>query len=159
MSILQQDLCPTQATSPREIDQRRNPRYLCIDRGILRLCVRPEFRGRRALMVDISSSGIGFLLQDRLEPGAILVFELKDGAGTIGRIAHVRHCRPHPVTSDAPWLPQTPALSQFFRRLLRVSAPQPAGEAWLVGCEFDQPLNEDEMKQLLEQLTSLRADR
>jgi hypothetical protein len=153
MTYLEPDTCPT-AT---EAEQRRHRRHLCIDGKIMRLAVRPEFRGRRALLFDVSVSGIGFLLQDALELGIVLVFEVQgpNGTDTVGRIARVRHCREHAVPADAPWLPPTPALSRFFRGLFGLETPKPEGHAWLVGCEFDRPLNEDELKQLVEQLTSI----
>jgi hypothetical protein len=136
-------------------DQRRFRRYMGIENGVLRLAVRPEFRGRRALIVDLSAGGIGFLVEDNLAVGSVLVFELKGRnlAGMMGRFARVRHCRPHPVPADAPWLPQKNGFSNVFRQFLGIS-DTPQGNAWLVGCEFDHPFDEDEIKQLVEQLTS-----
>ena len=87
--------------SLHEAELRRHRRHLCVDRGVLRLSVRPEFRGRRALLVDISAGGIGFLLEDPLETGIMLVFELKSSADAepMNRIARVRHSRPHAVSA------------------------------------------------------------
>lgn len=144
------------AASMHESDLRRHCRFMCVDGGALRLAIRPEFKGRRAILVDVSTSGIGFLLESALEAGTMLTFELKDpnGADTIGRIARVRHSRPHAVPADAPWLPPTPKFSKFFRRLFGKQDPPPSGEAFLVGCEFDRPLSEGEIKQLFSQLQS-----
>lgn len=135
-------------------DLRQHPRIICIDGSVLRLAVRPEFRGRKAIMLDISTGGIGLVLQEPVDAGATLVFELIDssGADSIGRLARVRHCRPHPVPPEAPWLPKAPVLSKFFRSLLRIEPPKPEGHAWFVGCEFDRPLSEAEMKILFERL-------
>lgn len=157
MTHAEPDTCP----ATKEAEQRRHPRHLCIDGKIMRLAVRPEFRGRRALMFDVSVSGIGFLLQDALELETILVFELQgpDGTDTVGRIARVRHCRQHAIPADAPWLPPTSTLGKLFRGLFGLKTPQPQGHAWLVGCEFDRPLSEDELKQLVEHLTSFRSVR
>jgi hypothetical protein len=112
-----------------------------MDGGVLRLAVRPEFRGRRALMLDISSGGIGFVLQEPLEPGTVFVFEVtsEQGLDAVGRLARVRHCRPHPTPPDAPWLPTA-------------SGTPTAEHAWFVGCAFDQPLSDAEIKQLAERL-------
>ncbi len=125
-----------------------------MDGGVLRLAVRPEFRGRRALMLDISSGGIGFVLQEPLEPGTVFVFEVtsEQGLDAVGRLARVRHCRPHPTPPDAPWLPTASGMSNFFRRLFRQPAPPTAEHAWFVGCAFDQPLSDAEIKQLAERL-------
>ncbi|MSQ96035.1 MAG: PilZ domain-containing protein [Gemmataceae bacterium] len=141
-------------------EYRKHSRHLCLAGGVLRLAVRPEFRGRRAILIDVSAGGIGFLLPDALEAGTTLVFELKAAAGTdaMARIARVRHSRPHPVPVDAPWLPRPAGVSKIFRRMLGLKAPPPEGEAWLVGCEFDQPLSEDEVKRFLEQLNATNGD-
>lgn len=148
-----------QALSPtlREVDLRRHNRFLFLDGGVLRLAIRPEFKGRRGLLVDVSAGGIGFLLQEALEAGTALAFELKDanGADTIGRVARVRHSRPHPVPAGAPWLPRATGFSKFFRRLFGTPEANPNDKAWLVGCEFDRALSEIELKQLVAQLESL----
>lgn len=134
-------------------EQRRHPRFVGIDANVLRLAVRPEFRGRRGLIVDVSASGMGFLLADPVDQGTALVFELRvpSSEEIITRIARVRHNRPHPAPIDAPWLPRSSGLSQFFRRMFGgAGQPGPRGEAWMVGCEFDRPLTELEIKQLLD---------
>src|SRR5437879_3250218 len=103
MINLEQAECSTQADVALDMDQRKHARYLCSDGGVMRLSIRPEFRGRRGLLVDVPSGGIGFLLKDALDAGTVLVFELQAAPGmeTIGRIARVRHCRPHPTPADA----------------------------------------------------------
>lgn len=141
--------------SLHQADLRRQPRQLSVDGSVLRLAVRPEFRGRRAVLVDVSSGGIGFLLEDSLEPGTVLAFDLQGsaGAGPTTRVARVRHSKPHPAPANAPWLPPTPAISKFFRNMFGRPAPKPA-TAWLIGCEFDRPLNEEEVRHLIAQLKS-----
>jgi hypothetical protein len=125
-----------------------------MDGGVMRLAVRPEFRGRHALMLDISTGGIGFVLQEALPPDTVFVFEVKNGPGleAVGRLARVRHCRPHPTPPEAPWLPPTPGVSRFFRTLFRLPAPPTEKNAWFVGCEFDRPLSEAELQQLVARL-------
>jgi hypothetical protein len=122
------------------------------------LAIRPEFRGRRGLIFDVSTSGMGILLAEPVPPGTALVFELPipGTETTITRIARVRHNRPHVTPIDAPWLPRTPALSQLFRRLFGSQSQVPRAGAWLVGCEFDRPLGADEIKQLLDPVNSVR---
>jgi len=48
-------------------------------------------------------------------------------------------------------------VTKFFRNLFGVEAPKPEGHAWFVGCEFDRPLSEAEMKQFLERMQAACA--
>lgn len=139
----------SQESAARRADLRQHPRVICVDGGVLKLAVRPEFRGRLALMLDISAGGIGLVLQEPLDPGTVLVFELRDEGGleAIGRLARVRHCRPHPTPADAPWLPPAPLVSRLFRTMFRLQTPAEA-PAWFAGCEFDRPLSDAEMQQV-----------
>jgi hypothetical protein len=159
MSAAAQADCSSTVAETREAELRQHPRIMCMDGGVLRLAVRPEFRGRRAMMLDVSTGGIGFVLQEPLQPDTVFVFEVKSDPGleTVGRLARVRHCRPHPTPPDAPWLPPTPGVSRFFRSLFRLPAPPTEGHAWFVGCEFDRPLSDAELKQLVERLQALAA--
>jgi hypothetical protein len=157
MPDLEQDDCWLESAPLHEPDLRRHPRYLSLDGGVLRLAVRPEFRGRRAILVDVSTGGIGFLLEHTLEVGTVLVVELQ-GLESIRRVARVRHTRPRPVPARAPWLSSRPAYSRFFRSLVGLPTPPPKAQAWFVGCEFDRPLSETEMKQLLAHLKSLSSE-
>jgi hypothetical protein len=151
MSVAVQADYPTPIPDARQAELRQHPRIVCVDGGVLRLAVRPEFRGRRAMMVDISTGGIGFVLQEPLAPDTVFVFEVtsEEGLDTVGRLARVRHCRPHPTPADAPWLQVMPLVSRIFRSMFRRQAP-PEGHAWFVGCEFDRPLRDTELKVLLE---------
>jgi hypothetical protein len=136
-------------------EQRRHPRYLCVDGGVVRLSVRPEFRGRRAILMDISVGGIGFITEDPLDSGTTLVFDLH-GANTeaTNRVARVRHARPHPTPVEAPWAPKPAPISNLFRSLFG-SKPVPAKtHSWLIGCAFDKPLTEDELKEMIQALES-----
>src|SRR6516162_2599216 len=160
MPDLEQDDCWLESPPRPEPDLRRHPRYLSLDGGVLRLAVRPEFRSRRALLVDVSTGGIGFLLEDALDVGTVLVLELQglEGLESLTRIARVRHVRPRPVPARAPWLSSKPAYGRFFRRLVGLPTPPPKAQAWFVGCQFDRPLSGTEMKQLLAHLKSLASE-
>ncbi len=125
---------------------------MCIDSKVIRLSVRPEFRGRRALLVDVSAGGISFLAAEPLEAGTVLVLDLQrygNNAAT-GRIARVRHATRHAAPANAPWTPQTPTMLRLVRWLFDVDSRAQLGDSWLVGCQFDQELNDEEMKELLE---------
>jgi len=136
---------------------RRSLRHLCIDGGAMRLTVHPEFRNRTAILIDVSTGGIGFIVEGEVEVGAVVAFELKapNGNDIIGRIARVRNCRPCPPPPDAPWMPPTPIVIALIRRVLGVQGPQVDGHAWRVGCQFDRPLEEKELQLFLD---SLQAD-
>ena len=107
------------------------------------------------MILDISTGGIGFVMQDALEPNTEFVFEVtsESGLATVGRLARVRHCRPHPIPDDAPWLRVAPLMSRIFRTVFR-RQPSSAAHAWFVGCEFNRPLRDTELKVLLEHLQS-----
>jgi len=160
MTDLEAGIAPRTTQPLTAMEQRKYDRHLCIEGGVMRLSVRPEFRGRRAVLFDVSTGGIGFLLEDALETGTVLVFELQTppGVAPIGRIARVRHCRPHATPPDAPWLPATPVLSNVFRKLFGLKQQIPPADSWLVGCQFDRPLNETEVKQLLASLQNKGDD-
>jgi hypothetical protein len=160
MPDLEQDDCSLESTPLQEPDLRRHPRYLSLDGGVLRLAVRPEFRSRRGVLVDVSTGGIGFLLEDALDVGTVLVLELQglEGLESMTRLARVRNIRPRPAPARAPWLSPRPGYSRFFRSLVGLPTQAPKPQAWFVGCEFDRPLSETEMKQLLAYLKSLSSE-
>ena len=135
-------------------EQRQFLRHMCIDGGALRLSVRPDFRGRKALLIDVSTGGIGFVLEDKLDSETVLAFEMKaPGGESIGRLAKVRHCRPTPTPDNAPWVPPAPAVSRIFRRFFGVPEQKAAQQmSWFVGCEFDRSLTEQELALFLASL-------
>jgi hypothetical protein len=72
---------------------------------------------------DISTTGIGLLLEQPLKPGAVLILRLQVSDGRLSRPlpARVMH-----------------------------STPQPDG-GWLVGCQFVRPLGSQQLRALLEE--------
>jgi hypothetical protein len=123
----------------------------------MRLAIRPEFRCRRALVLNVSSGGLGFLLDTPLEKGTVLAMEL--GAAeeeTKGLVARVVHSRPHPIPVEAPWLPRPSRLARLVRWVLRRPKPVPEGTAWVVGCQFNRLLTEPELQSLLHQVGARR---
>jgi hypothetical protein len=129
-------------------DQRRHDRYLCINGGSLRLCVRPTFRGQRAVLLDVSAGGIGFLLEAPLAAGTVLALEL--GGGGLGCVATVRHCREQLPPSDAASPPRS-ALVRFVHQIFGRPTPTPAPRlrTWKIGCEFNRPLSANDLAVLL----------
>jgi PilZ domain len=75
-------------------------------------------------VVDVSVGGLGLLLRHRFEPGTQLAVEVNNRAGTFRRtlLARVRHATAVIASGDP---------------------------RWLVGCEFDQHLTEEELKALV----------
>jgi hypothetical protein len=136
------------------ISQRRHARHFCLDAGRLRFSIRPEFRGRHAVLVDVSSGGIGILLEEALEIGTVLVFEMAPmrGGQALGRVARVRNQRTCSSPADAPWLPPAPLMTSLVRRVLGWDVAGALPDCWLMGCEFDRPLSDQELTSFLEGL-------
>jgi hypothetical protein len=72
---------------------------------------------------DISREGIGLILEHRFRPGTTLMIDLRESAGTV-----LRTVRARVVHATA---------------LLEEGNP-----CWLLGCVFDQPLDEEEFSVL-----------
>jgi hypothetical protein len=146
----------TQTIGAEGVSQRRHERHLCLEGGTLRLSIRPHFQGHEAMIVDVSTSGIGMLPEEALEVESVLVFEVKamQGADAVSRIARVRNCRPCPTPREAPWLPPAPVIGDFLRRIFGMRTSPLPPECWLVGCEFDRPLSEQELSRLLASVKS-----
>jgi hypothetical protein len=134
----------------RDLEQRANVRYRCGDGTVMRLAVRPEFRGYRTLLHDFSSGGVGLLMERPVDVGTVLVIELRSGNSDVGsnHLARVVHVRRHPTPPNAPWAPRR-TLALRLRQFVGLGPTQPAVESWFIGCRFHQPLNEDEIRRLL----------
>jgi hypothetical protein len=142
---------PLATAAPGEAEQRQHHRHLCIDGGVVRLAVRPAYRGQRAVLVDISAGGLGLLLGEPIEVGAVLAFDLwlPQGADARGRVARVRHCTSHPAPAEAPWRTRRLLVPRLLRRLVGLAEPATGGRAWMVGCEFSRPLEPGELAETL----------
>jgi hypothetical protein len=136
------------ATSAME--QRADVRYRCGDGTVMRLAVRPEFRGHRALLHDFSAGGVGILMERPVDLGTILLVELRSDSTETGsnHLARVVHVRRHPTPPDAPWAPR-PTLGRTLRKLFGLGPAQPEVVSWFIGCRFHQPLTEDAVRRLL----------
>src|SRR5262249_18840745 len=108
-----------ESENTRVTNLRRHERFLCFDGCVMRLAIRPEFRCRRALLLNVSSGGLGFLLDMPLETGTVLAMELGNTEEeTKGLVARVVHSRPHPIPAEAPWLPRPSRLARLVRWVL-----------------------------------------
>jgi len=151
MAQLELAVCPAPVLAAAGLNQRRHERIPHRSSDALRLAVRPAFGGLRAVLVNVSAGGVGFLAEAPLAEETVVALELRGpvpGEG-MGRLAKVRHCRPHPAPADAPWQPRPSALSGLVRRVLGLAPAAPVAAAWLVGCEFDRPLGDAELAELL----------
>jgi hypothetical protein len=142
---------PAQRAGPGLAEnQREHVRHLCADGLTMCLAVRLSYGGHRVLVRDISAGGLGLLMARPLEVGTVIAVELSGGPGEEGcsRLARVAHARLHATPADAPWLPRPHAVMAFLRWFF--GAPGPRQEpSWFVGCRFDVPLTEEEVRRLL----------
>jgi hypothetical protein len=134
-------------------EQRRHARRVCLVGDVLRLAVRPTFGGSRALLIDVSAGGLGFLSGRPLDEGTVLALEVGDaeGAGARSLLARVVYAHPHPAPADPPWRPRRSAAARFFRGLFGRTdgAGREVQPAWFIGCQFVRPLAEDELRDVL----------
>jgi hypothetical protein len=105
----------------QQIKRRSETRYQCAPATAARLSTSKGHEGRRAWVLNLSSSGIGLLLDTAMEPDSQLVIHL-----------------------------QSSHIGKAFDLLARVvhSTPQTGGE-WLVGCKLAEKLSQDDLEALL----------
>jgi len=143
---------PEQPCRPRRsgVEGRTSTRFRCRERLFVRFAVKPTFRNIVALVHDVSVNGIGFLIDQPLEAGNLLVMQIRGGSQGLStvRTAKVMHVRKHLPVPDAPWVKKKP----FLKSLLTFFAgteQQPGPEfIYLVGCRFSPPLSPEEMDRL-----------
>jgi len=136
-------------------EQRRHKRHVCLAGGVLCLAVRPTLGGTRALLADVSAGGIGLLSGKPLAVGSVLALQLGVEGQAVARsvTARVVHARPHPAPADAPWRPRRSAVARFLSALFgRPGGGREAESAWFIGCQFNRPLTEEELQDLLRRL-------
>jgi hypothetical protein len=73
---------------------------------------------------DISQGGVGLLLRHRFRPGTPLIIELRQRSGAHQRTVSARVVHATPLVVDG-------------------------SSCWLLGCAFDQPLSEEELRALV----------
>jgi hypothetical protein len=131
-------------------NERGHVRYLCGEGAATRLVSRPVPGGRRALLRDVSAGGVGLLLDHPLEVGRPVAVDLWDAPGaSCARLAKVVHVRPHPAPAEA-GRPAGGRLPALLRRLLGLRPARREGGWWFVGCEFDLPLTDDDVRRALD---------
>jgi hypothetical protein len=108
-------------------DRRQVARYSCHQRARVRFIARPSFRPYRAVLRDISTNGIGLVLDHRLEPGTVMAIQLRSKFTGLSGIlsAKCTHCTPLP------------------------------NGTWLLGCTLSRSLTVDEVRTLQEDTTAV----
>jgi PilZ domain-containing protein len=112
---------PARAATPAAAaladNRRRHERFHCLPRPSVRFVRRLSFRPAQAYLVDVSAGGVGLLVGRRVEPGTILLLQLPGPpeASFQPRLACVVNIRPY------------------------------VGGGWILGCELDAPLDEEEL--------------
>ena len=102
---------PTDPERQALCEQRAEPRWPCRRSLACRLLLRPSWRRRYALLLNLSATGVALFLPVRLEVGQGLALRLPlargDSAGTHrGKVVYIRHRRDggfvHGCRLDAP---------------------------------------------------------
>jgi len=142
---------PEQPCQPRRagIEGRVATRHRCREKLFVRFAVKPSFRNIVALVHDVSSTGIGFLIDQPLEAGNLLVMQIRGGSQGLStvRTAKVMHVRKHLPVADAPWVRKKPFLKSLLSFFTNDQQPTPEF-IYLVGCRFSPPLSPEEMNRL-----------
>jgi hypothetical protein len=148
-------MAPSKNDGPRRagIESRAQKRRPCRQNSVVRLAIRPSFQNYQALVHDVSTTGIAFLLNTPLEEGATLALQLKGGRHGMSmvRTAKVMHVRPHLPVKDAPWVKKKPLLKVLFSFLSSGDGAQQVGapeHIYLIGCRLTPPLTEEEVESL-----------
>lgn len=115
----------SELTAPRGADRRAAVRYPCSEDGFgLDNSCRPIGTERTeawaACVRDLSTGGMGLILNRRFEPGTLLVVDLQDAEQAAHRTLLVRVARVHKE-----------------------------GQIWLLGCEFIHKMTEQELLALM----------
>jgi hypothetical protein len=103
------------------IKRRAEARYHCGPATAGRLVMQGESAARRTWILNLSTTGVGLLLDEPLEADTLLVIHLKSAT--------------------------TGATFQLPARVVHATV-QPSGD-WLVGCELAEKLSQDDLEVLL----------
>jgi hypothetical protein len=102
------------------IERRAVPRHTCGSARVIHMAVRPSFRAVRALVANVSTSGLGLVFSRRLEPGTVLAVQVR------GR-----------------------RLGVSLVRVARVVHATEANGTWRIGCTISPPFSPEELQSLL----------
>ncbi len=108
-------------TKSVDIERRSRERIPCTRAPMVRVLARPSFQSFRAIVRDVSASGIGLVLTRCFEPGTLLAIQMQ--------------------TSQA-------GFSGILTAQVKHATPQPGG-LWLLGCSLSRNLSEEEVLALM----------
>lgn len=100
-------------------NHRATVRYRCAPATTGKVFLAEDQELRRAWVMNISKTGIGVILPRPLPVGASLTIQMRSSLGTVDMTAHVIH------------------------------ATRQNQAEWFIGCEFTEPLLDDELDELL----------
>ena len=103
------------------MDRRSAPRYRLRRVLVVRFLARPSFQAHRAVVHDVSLTGLALAVVRLFEPGTVLAIELKG-----------KQC----------------GISAILTARVQRAAPLPDGN-WRLGCRLSRPLSEEELSTLL----------
>jgi len=107
---------PTEITA---MEHREASRHACSKTYQLTILVRPKMTKHQVVLVDVSATGIAFLIDEPLKPGTVLAMAR-------------RIMKPN----------------QSWIRSGKVSHVKPQGDQWLIGCLLSPPFSADELHRL-----------
>jgi hypothetical protein len=109
------------APAPLKRERRASVRCDCNAKGTCQTLAQRQESPWKAMVLNISCQGIGVLLGRRFEPGTLLTIELTESSAQRQRLllARVAHATPQPE------------------------------DKWLIGCTLINPLDEEELHELL----------
>ena len=110
---------PEAKPDPPGAERRRAVRFQCF--RVISLVTKPTGERVWGRMRDVSTSGIGLVAGTKIEAGTQVVLELKSTTflPTLALPARVAHATPR------------------------------ASGSWLIGCQFDEPLSDEQVQSLL----------
>jgi hypothetical protein len=104
-----------------EHERRLEVRYRCSRSHMCRVLVRPSFRNLPAFLDQVSTSGVGLIIQERLEPGSVLALQLPSVRAGMSQVQSACVIHVHPDGHGA----------------------------WFHGCSLSRPLSNHEIAALI----------
>jgi PilZ domain len=108
--------------TPNEIaamERREAKRHTCAKAYKMTVLVRPTMTKHQVIIVDVSATGIAFLIDEPLESGTVVALQRQL------------------MLPNKSWI-----------RSGKVSHAKRKGDQWLIGCVLTPPFSEDELKNL-----------
>jgi len=106
------------------VNRRVSVRYACNDRPwLIRVLAKPSFQSVRALVQDISATGVSLALGSKVPAGTVLAIEFRSSGSGYSGILSARVVRAGPMASGG----------------------------WLIGCQLSRPLSDEDLRALVQE--------